>query len=74
MIYIDFDEYLQSLCSALQEVQEKLSDFNQELQKLYDLAILAEQKPQYPFVREVGNIKYCKYICGKPICRARSCC
>ena len=66
MIYIDFDEYLQS--------EERLSDFNQELQKLSDLALLAVPMPQYPFVREIGNMRYCKYICRKPIHKARSCC
>ena len=74
VIYIDFDEYLQSLCSALQEVEERLSDFNQELQKLSDLALLTEPMPQYPFVREIGNMRYCKGICRKPIHKARSCC
>lgn len=74
MIYIDFDEYLQSLCSALQEVGEQLSEVNQELQKLFDSALLEEPKPQYPFVREIGKLRYCKYICRKPICKARSCC
>lgn len=74
MIYIDFDEYLQSLCSALQEVEERLSEVNQELQKLSDLALFQEPMPQYPFVREIGNMRYCKYICRKPIHKARSCC
>lgn len=74
MIYIDFDEYLQSLCSELQEFEERLSEVDQELQKLSDLALFQEPMPQYPFVREVGNKRYCKNICRKPIHKVRSCC
>lgn len=74
MIYIDWGEYLQSMCCALQEVGERFSEIAQELEALCESALFPEPKPQYPFVREIGSIDYCKGICRKPIHKARSCC
>ena len=74
MMCIDWDEYFQSLCCALQEVGEQLSEFVQELEMLCETALFREPKPQYPFVRKMGDERYGKGICRKPICKARSCC
>lgn len=74
MLYIDWDEYLQSLSCAFQEIGEQLSEVAQALEALCESTLVPEPKPQYPFVKEIGNIDYCKGICRKPIQKARSCC
>lgn len=73
-MYIDLDECIQSLCYALQEMGERLGEVVQNLEKLYESAMFFEPTPKYPFVREIGNMRYCKGICRKPIHKARSCC
>ena len=58
---------------ALRNAAEKFKKIAEELEDAFR-EIIIERQEKYAPVLKIGDINYCKGICRKPICKARSRC
>lgn len=57
----------------IRNTAEKFKEIAEELEDAF-CGIIIERQVKHAPVLKIGDINYCKDICRKPICKARSCC
>ena len=71
--YDAIKDALLALGETLRSTTEAITEIAEELECVFSENLI-ERQEKYTPVSNIGNINYCKYICRKPIHKARSCC